>query len=157
MSKLHETARNFLNQWSSLTEFATTLVAEGYDEEKSKNLKSEIALLENSLQQKKYQVDQITIAMSAHKVQLEQVQKDITRKFDEADAKAELIIKDAKSDAEIILSKAKERVMNIKSQAATEQDEASKRIAELNNEITTLTGEASNLRYELAALKKKFA
>jgi len=157
MSKLHETAFNFAQQYSALTEFATALVAEGHDEEKAKNLKSEISLLEASLGQKKYQVDQITIAMSAHKVQLEQVQKDINRKFDEATEKANIIVKDGENKAVEIIDKARQRVASIKIEAAKEQDEASKRIADLQRQIADLEAYKKSLDASLLVLKQKFA
>lgn len=156
MSKVSDTARNFIQQYSALTEFATALVAEGYDEEKNANLKSENEKLDDAIGRKRYQLDKLGIDMAAQKTQAQQIEKDKARILAEADQKASLIIKDADEEAEKRIATAKARVAEIKKQAAQEQDEASKRIADLQREVGDLAAEKDLLRTDIAALKQKF-
>lgn len=157
MSKVSDTARNFIHQYSALTEFATALVAEGYDEEKNANLKSENEKLEKELGQKKYQLDQVTISVTKKQDELKLFDKNVSKAIYAADEKAALIIKDADEEASKRVMEAKQRVAAIKTQAAEEQDEASKRIADLNRQVADLEAYKKSLDASILVLKQKFS
>lgn len=157
MSRIHEAARNFLQQYSSLSAFAQAIIDEGWNEENKNNLVAEIKGHEATLAALKSDHDAVTTVVAGQRSRLAEIDAEIAKKLDHAADQAQAVIYEAEKVGETIIEKAKMRALELKTEADTAQGEAMQQVAILNGEIASFIAEKQHIEEEIAALKQKFA